>query len=281
MQGFFWESTPEEMALALINMKYKIKKGMIDSHFHTMEMARKDVDVPEVLGNLLEGGVSYLLDAGVHLNGFESRLAYREFHPGLYLAAGIHPNVPSGEWPEAYDSILLKQGKNLYVKGIGETGLDYFREGSNKKDQFTLLDLHYAVSQKTAKPLIFHCRAAEKDLTDWIKSHDFPDGAILHCFSGNRDLGETALDKGFMISFAGNSTFKNAPEIREALHWIPAANLLIETDSPYLSPHPLRGKTNHPGHIGYIYEMISEQTGLELEDLIQTVQSNFKKTFKI
>lgn len=269
------------MALALVNMKYNIIKGMIDSHFHTMEMARKDLDVPLILENLLDKGMDFLLDAAVQLGDFESRLSYREYHPGLYLAAGIHPNIPSEEWPEAYDSILLQQAENPFVKGIGETGLDYFRDYSNKEDQFTLLNLHYDVSRKTAKPLIFHCRAAEEDLTRWITDHDFPDGAVLHCFPGNRDLGEAALKKGFMISLAGNSTFKNASDIRKALQWIPAVNLLIETDSPYLSPHPLRGKTNHPGHIGYIYEMVSKQTGMDLECLIKTIQFNFRKTFKL
>ena len=257
-------------------MNLHIKKGMIDSHFHTQEMIRKGIDVHELLGQLASEGMDYLLDAGVQLGDFEQRMTFLEDHKGLFLAAGIHPNIPSGEWPEDFQEILAKQANHPSVKALGETGLDFFREYSCKKDQYTLLDLHYALSKEVKKPLIFHCRSAEKELSEWISERDFPFGAVLHCFPGDPDLGRLALEKGFMISLAGNSTFKNAKNIRDTLDWIPLEQLLIETDSPYLSPHPKRGKVNHPGRIGYIYEMVAEIKGIPLCDLIDRINRNFK-----
>ena len=262
-------------------MKYNIRKGMIDSHFHTSEMARKELDVKEILSTLKDEGMELLLDAGVKLEDFSDRLLNREYHPGLYFAAGIHPNIPSGEWPENYETVLKEQADHPLVKAVGETGLDFFREYSGKEDQYTLLNLHYRISMETEKPLIFHCRAAEKELTDWLSTGDFPFGAVLHCFPGDPELGKSALDKGFMISLAGNSTFKNARDLRDTLKWIPKERLLIETDSPYLSPHPLRGKANHPGHIGYIYEMVSHEWNIPLDELIEIVNKNFKNFIRV
>ena len=262
---FFWS-----------NMKYNIIKGMIDSHFHCSEMARKGLDVKEILTTLQNKGMELLLDAGVKLDDFNDRLLYRENHRGLYFAAGIHPNIPSAEWPAEYEKKLGEQAAHPFVKAVGETGLDFFREYSTKDDQYGLLDLHYRISIEVEKPLIFHCRDAENELSQWLKERDFPFGAVLHCFPGDSALGKAAIEKGFMISLAGNSTFKNAGSLRKALEWIPEDKLLVETDSPYLSPHPLRGKPNHPGHIGYVYEMIRDEWNIPMDDLIARVNKNFK-----
>lgn len=257
-------------------MFYNIQADMIDSHFHTEEMTRKGLEPSAVLSELAKQGMRELLDAGVILEDFEKRLSRREHYPELFFAAGIHPNIPKEQWPQGYEETLRAQAGHPAVKAIGETGLDFYRSNSTEDDQHRLLNLHYSLSLEVRKPLIFHCRSAEKELRAWISERDFPHGAVLHCFSGDPLLGKSALEKGFMISLAGNATFKNAQPLRDCLEWIPIEKLLVETDAPYLSPHPLRGKANHPGHIGYIYEMISHEKGCPMEQLIPRIRQNFR-----
>ena len=262
-------------------MEFHVEQGMIDSHLHILEMAKKDMDVPEILSQLEQIGVELLLDASVDLKDFENRLNYRQYHKGLLFAAGIHPNIPSYKWIDSYKDILHNQASRNDVAAIGETGLDFFRNTSSPEDQYHLLDLHYSVALTVKKPLIFHCRNAEKELMRWMQDREFPNGAVLHCFPGDEILGKTAIEKGFMISLAGNSTFKNAQNIRDSLNWIPRDKILVETDAPYLSPVPLRGRLNHTGHIGYIYEMIASEWNIPLREIIELINHNFRNFLSI
>lgn len=262
-------------------MESNIQKNMTDSHFHIMEMKRKDMDLQAVFKLLNENEAGTLLDAGVVLENFEERLSWKESYDDLYFAAGIHPNIPSSEWPEKYAEILEEQIAHPLVKAVGETGLDFFREYSSPEDQYTLLELHYELAQKADKPLIFHIRNAESEMEKWIKTKEFKSGAVLHCFPGGLSLAHAALEKGHYISFAGNVTFKNAQEIRDALKVVPLDRILLETDAPYLSPHPKRGRDNHPGMIGYSYECVAEEKGVSLEQLIDQVEKNLKNFLKL
>ncbi len=257
-------------------MNIYIKQGMIDSHFHILEMIRKGLSVKELLSQLNIAGMDYLLDVGVNLDDFSARLSHHEFFPGLYFATGIHPNVPREEWPEDFRKKLMSHATHDLVKAVGETGLDFYRTSSNRHDQLELLDVHYQISRELGKPMIFHCRNAEKDLTEWILNHEFPSGAVLHCFPGDEHLGKAALSKGFMISFAGNFTYKNAINIRQATNWCPLENLLLETDAPYLAPVPKRGKDNHSGYIGHTYEAVALEYKIPIENLVKIVRENFQ-----
>lgn len=262
-------------------MDINIKQGMTDSHFHIMEMQRKGMDISSVFSMLTDAGAGPLLDAGVHLDDFEQRIAWKGHYDQLYFAAGIHPNIPRSEWPEGYRDILHKQLRHPRVKAVGETGLDFFREYSNPEDQYTLLNMHHELSLITEKPLILHIRNAEEAMKDWIMNRDFPSGGVLHCFPGDKDLALTALEKGFYISYAGNVTFKNADEIRESLKVVPLDRILLETDAPYLAPHPKRGRENHPGLIGYSYDCVAAQKGISTEDLTRRVDINLKKFLRL
>ena len=254
---------------------------MTDSHFHIMEMKRKNMDIQALFKHLKDNEASILLDAGVVLSDFEERLSWKESYKDLYFAAGIHPNIPSNEWTDNYADKLEEQIRHPLVRAVGETGLDFFREYSTSEDQYTLLNLHYRLAQNADKPLIFHIRNAEAEMEEWISKREFKSGAVLHCFPGGLSLAHTALDKGFYISFAGNVTFKNAQLIRDALKIVPLDRILIETDAPYLAPHPKRGRDNHPGLIGYSYECAALEKGIELEDLIIQVEKNLKTFLKL
>ncbi|MDC7234542.1 MAG: TatD family hydrolase [Spirochaetales bacterium] len=262
-------------------MDINIRENMSDSHFHIMEMIRKGLEPESVFEALKNAGAGYLLDAGVILDDFEERLVWKKNYEKLFFAAGIHPNIPAEQWPENYETTLETQITHPLVKAVGETGLDFFREFSSLEDQYRLLNLHYKLAGLSDKPLIFHIRNAEAEMQEWISARDFPMGAVLHCFPGDLSLAETALEKGFYISFAGNVTFKNAQPLRDALQIIPLERLLIETDAPYLAPHPKRGRNNHPGLIGYSYECIASEKKISLQQLTETVDTNLKNLLRI
>lgn len=258
-------------------METHIQKKMSDSHFHIMEMKRKGMDIDAVFQCLNEKGAGILLDAAVILDDFEERLDWHKSYRDLYFAAGIHPNIPSDQWPADYQERLELQIHHPLVKAVGETGLDFYRDDSSADDQYTLLDLHFSLAEKANKPLILHIRNAEKEMEQWISSRDCSCGAVLHCFPGGLSLARTALDKGFYISFAGNVTFKNAQLIREALKVVPLDRILMETDSPYLSPHPKRGRDNHPGMIGYSYECVASEKKIGVDELTSQVDMNLRR----
>ena len=262
-------------------MDFHISAGMSDSHFHIMEMKRKGMDVAAVFNALKEAGAGLLLDVGVVLENFEERLSWQSSYDQLCFTAGIHPNIPQGQWPANWKDILEQQISHPMVKAVGETGLDFFRDYSSEEEQRELLEQHYKFACDAGKPLIFHIRNAEDAMRLWIRERDFPCGGVLHCFPGNLDLAETALGKGMYISFAGNVTFKNAALIRESLEIVPLDRLLLETDAPYLAPHPKRGRDNHPGLIGYSYEFVASQKSLETDDLIRITSENLKNFLKL
>ncbi len=258
-----------------------MRKGMCDSHFHIMEMRRKGMNMDELFKALREAETGVLLDAGVVLENFEERLSWTSSYDKLYFAAGIHPNIPRSEWPEGWRETLKDQIAHPRVKAVGETGLDFFREYSSEEEQRELLETHYEMACQAEKPLIFHIRNAEEAMRQWISERDFPSGAVLHCFPGEKELAATALEKGFYISYAGNLTFKNAALIRESLEMVPLDRLLLETDAPYLAPHPRRGRDNHPGLIGYTYELAASLKGVDTDDLVRICAENLDNFLKL
>ena len=223
-------------------MDIHIGRGMSDSHFHIMEMRRKGMDAEACFQALRDAEAGVVLDAAVVLDNFDERLSWTSSYEYLYFSAGIHPNIPRSEWPTGWQGILEEQISHHRVRAVGETGLDFFRDSSSEADQRELLDTHYDLACRAGKPLIFHIRNAEEAMRKWIEDREFPSGAVLHCFPGDRELAQAALEKGFYISYAGNVTFKNAALIRESLELVPLERVLLETDAPYLAPPSQTGK---------------------------------------
>ncbi len=264
-----------------MSLTFDFERGMCDSHFHIMEMLRKGLDVSSLFMSLKERGAGLLLDAAVVLEDFEERLAWASSYENLFFAAGLHPNTPRSDWPSDYRERLQAQLAHPLVKAAGETGLDFFRSESEAQSQYELLDVHYELACEAQKPLIFHVREAEEAMAAWIRERDFPFGAVLHCFSGDEELAGAALEKGFYVSYAGNVSFKNAKEIRASLAFVPLERLLLETDAPYLCPHPFRGKTNHCGLIGLSYKVVAAELGLPLDELIGQTARNLRDFLRL
>jgi TatD DNase family protein len=206
-------------------------------------------------------------------------LEIAEKYPYVYASAGIHPHAASTVDDEAWEKLKAWCGHPKVV-AIGETGLDYHYRHSPVETQQAVFRKHLELALETALPVIIHSREAKEDTMRILSGSGCAKG-VFHCFSGDIEMAEKALTAGFHISFAGPVTFKNAAPLREVVSRIPDDYLLIETDSPYLAPVPLRGKRNEPGYIIYTAHTIAEIRGVSLEDIARITSVNARRLFGI
>jgi TatD DNase family protein len=254
--------------------------SVFDSHFHALHMSTKGLHAGTLLKELFSSGLNGALEVAVDEKNFPERLQLAGEFPGLFLSAGIHPSATGGEhgeWNLRFSQIR-KQLRNPAVRAIGETGLDFFREHSPVEEQERAFRDHLNLASETGLPIIVHNREADDAVLKLIRESGCRRG-IFHCFSSGLKTAEAAMELGFHISFAGNITYRKSDEIRKAAGIIPADRILIETDSPYLSPQKVRGKTNHPGHIGYTLEFLAEIRGERAEDLARNTAENARSLF--
>jgi TatD DNase family protein len=201
--------------------------------------------------------------------------------PQLFWSAGLHPHEAKDDSPE-FRSKLETAARRAHA--IGETGLDFHYNFSERKVQHESLDFHIELACQLQKPLVLHCREAATELVAQLKAHgalqSHPRPGIFHCFSENKQVAEDALDLGFMISFSGILTFRNADSLREIAKWIPKERILIETDAPFLAPHPHRGKRNEPAFLNSTFAVLSGlRSDLEKPELEKQLWENSLRTF--
>lgn len=252
-----------------------------DSHFHASEMARKGMDVQKLLGEAIVSGMKWLVDVGVTEDDFEERSLLAKEFPGLFLACGIHPSYSGGDVAERM-SRIEKQLSEEKVVAVGETGLDFYRNDRDTiKVQREFLLAHIDLAVKYSLPLIIHSRNASEELLSVMKEITLPAGGVMHCFSGDVSLIDPFLEKGFYFSFAGNLTFKNAQELRDSVKKIPKERLLIETDAPFLSPEPHRGRPSHPGCIGDTLSALAEILSLQRHRVFIMLRENFERLYNV
>lgn len=271
-------------------------KNIIDSHFHTHYMKEKGVDTDSLFSNLFQAGFMGGIDAGCSCNDIEERVSLLKDFPLIHIAGAMGPwesgaredlngetleVEASGSIVKSFEVLqkeldVLKSNIEHYkIKIIGEIGLDYYWKYGTKEKQFFLFEEQMKLASSLNCPVLIHNRDASEDTESIVKKLAPPKGGIIHCFSGDRHLMETSLDRGFYISFAGNVTYKSNKELREVLKEVPLQRLLLETDSPYLSPVPFRGKLNNPSLIVNTYECVSQTLGLSLEVLKEKVLENY------
>jgi TatD DNase family protein len=255
---------------------------IVDSHCHLDLLEDKGFELSEILKNCRENKVDILQTICTNITDINRLLKFCEFDDRIYASCGIHPcNVSMQPKINADDivKICLDYPK---IIGIGETGLDYFHDTTHVSLQKEIFIEHLRASRITRLPTIIHSRNADLDminiLSDQIKIGDFP--ALLHCFSSSYQLAKTAIDLNIFISIAGIVTFKNAIDLQEIVKKIPLEYLLIETDSPYLSPSPHRGKINQPSYVVHVAKAIAEIKGLSFVDVVNQTTKNFLKIFK-
>ena len=260
---------------------------IIDSHCH-LDFDDFNNDRKEVIEKAIEIGISNFLTISVDLEKFHNVLKITKQYPGIiWCTTGIHPNKVKNQISEReFEEIFFNIENNILknkneVIGIGETGLDYFRSSKNKINQQKSFDLHLEVSGKTDCPVVVHMRSAEKDTIEILnkKVKHYNSKGLIHCFTSTKEFAKIALDNNFFISFAGIVTFKNSYDLKKVVKYIPNDKILVETDSPYLSPEPLRGKRNVPSNIIHTIKSISEIKNLKEEDVITMTNENFFNLF--
>jgi TatD DNase family protein len=243
---------------------------VIDTHAHL-----DPEDASEVLARAREAGVERVIAVATTLAGARETLALAERHDGVYACLGIHPHNAGDPDAGRLDELgpLLCQERTV---AVGETGLDYFRDYAPRPTQRTLFERHLDLAREFDKPVVIHTRAADDDTLEVLAS--FAGTVVLHCFSSPALLGP-ALEHGWYVSFAGNVTYPNARDLREAARRVPADRLLAETDSPYLSPQPVRGQRNEPAHVVHTLAALAVARGESPDELGARLDENANAAF--
>lgn len=253
---------------------------LVDSHCHLDYLQRDGRDLTEVVSAAGRVGVGTLVTICTKVTEFETIRAIAEEHDNVWCTVGIHPHEAESE-PEVTAERLIQLADHPKVVGIGETGLDYFYEHSPREAQQKSFRAHIAAARETGLPLIVHTRDADED-TVAIMEDEMGKGAypgVIHCFSSSKWLAERSVAMGMAISISGILTFKKAEELREAVAAVPAENLLVETDSPYLAPVPKRGKQNEPAFVVHTAERLAELKGMTGSELATVTTDNFFRLF--
>jgi TatD DNase family protein len=252
---------------------------LVDSHCHLDFDEFRD-RVPELLGEMAAAGVSHALCISVTLRDFPRVLALAETHPNLLATVGVHPDYPDAG-SIAVDELLVL-ADHPKVVAIGETGLDYYRLAGDLAWQRERFRVHIRAAKACGKPLVIHTRSAAADTLRIMKEEGAGEvGGVMHCFTETLGVAKAAVDLGFLISFSGIVTFRNAGSLREVAKAMPLERILVETDSPYLAPTPHRGKVNRPAYVRLVAEEIARLRGISLEDVAAATTQNFFRLFKI
>jgi TatD DNase family protein len=257
----------------------------VDSHAH-IDGEEFDADRGEVVARARSAGVRAILNVGTgdpHGGNFERAVASAEEYEGVYAAAGIHPHDAS-LYDEATERRLIDAlGVSERVVALGEIGLDYHYDNSPRDVQREVFARQLRLALKASLPVIIHSREADEETVEILRAEyaGATRGGVMHCFGGGRKMAEDVLALGFHISFAGNVTFKKADALREVAREVPPERLLVETDCPYLSPVPFRGRRNEPAHVVETARFLAELRGVEAEELGRVTSENFARLFGV
>lgn len=252
---------------------------LIDSHCHLDMLGGSSLELEIFIERARQNHVHYMQTICTRLDNFPQILAIAEKFENVFASVGVHPNEVEGEICMAEQ--LLDLAKHPKVIGLGETGLDYYYSKAEKNAQINNFRQHIIASSESGLPVIVHTRDAEDDTTsiisEMMEKKPFP--FLIHCFTASKEFALKMLDLGGYISVAGIVTFKNASALQEVVKYIPLDRLLVETDSPYLAPVPMRGKQNEPAFTSHVASYIAELKGLAIEEVAEQTTKNFTNLF--
>ena len=248
---------------------------LFDSHAHYNDN-RFEEDRDALLKEVYEAGVEYAVNVGYDMESSERSVALCEKYPFIYGSVGIHPHDSKDATNEAYDRLRALSGHEK-ILAIGETGLDYHYDNSPRDIQRREFDKHLSLAEELGLPVLIHEREAVKDTLDILKAHKAT--GIYHCFSGSKETAREALSLGYFISFSGVVTYKNAKHVKESCAYVPEDRILIETDCPYLSPEPVRGKRNSSPNLIHTLRTVAELRGISEERAAEITFNNAKKVY--
>ncbi|MDK2919357.1 MAG: TatD DNase family protein [Candidatus Petromonas sp.] len=253
---------------------------LFDSHAH-LDARRFDKDRDEVIKRAKENGISYIMNPGADFESSVKSIELADKYDMIYAAVGVHPHEA-----KTMDDMMLELLKGMTKKpkvmAIGEIGLDYHYDHSPREIQREWFRKQIRLAKEVNLPIIIHDREANQDVMNILKEEKaFDTGVLMHCYSGSAELAKQYVKLGAYISIAGPVTFKNARKTVEVVKTVPIDHLMIETDSPYLTPVPHRGKRNESGYVRFVAEKIAEIKDMSFEEVARQTTENAKKYFGI
>lgn len=251
---------------------------LFDTHCHLMDDQFSD-DLDAVLVKARDAGVSHIVIPAVDVVSAHRAIAIAEAYEGVYAAVGIHPesakDVPDGDF-----DVIERLATHPKVVAIGEIGLDYYWDAAPRPVQQDVMQRQIEIAKRVQLPVIIHNRESTEDVLKVLKASGAAEvGGIMHCFNASLDVAKACMEMAFYISFGGPVTFKKTDDIRQVAAQIPSERLLVETDSPYLSPHPFRGKRNEPMRVRVIAQKVAEVRGETLETIAAQTMENALRLF--
>lgn len=264
-----------------------IEAPLVDTHAH-LDFSQFDEDRDQVIERASKQGVTRVVTVGFNLNSSRQAVSLTDTYPNVWACVGVHPHEASQVSAHVIDD-LRDLGEHPKVVGIGEIGLDYHRDQSPRDVQREVFKRELALAAEVGKPVVVHDRDAHEDVMAiigaWAESlcassaHLQSPLGVVHCYSGDLVMAEQLFELGFYISVAGPVTFQNAHRLQHLVGCVPLERLLIETDCPFLSPHPYRGKRNEPANVKLIAQRIAEIKGVSLVRVSQTTTENARRLF--
>lgn len=263
------------------NVLEEIKTYFIDTHMHLDMIEGKSPE--KVLEEAEAENVRYVINIGSSMEGSLKSVEYAKNFDNVYATVGIHPHYADkfGRKEEKLLDNLIKNNKKIVA--VGETGFDFFKNPISKEEQERTFVTHIELAVKHGIPIVIHDRDAHKEtinaLKNFIGMKDFK--GVLHCFSGDADFALKCIGMGLYVSFTGVVTFKNAKQIKEAAKIVPIEKIFIETDSPYLAPHPYRGQENYPSYVRYVAQEIARLKEIDIDDVAKITSNNAESFFNL
>jgi TatD DNase family protein len=252
---------------------------LIDSHCHLNYEGLVERQA-EVLENARKAGVSGFLNISTRQREWDQIVAVAEHEPDVWASIGVHPHEADSH-PDLGAAALVNAADHPRVIAIGECGLDYYYDKSDRAAQRERFQAHIEAARETGLPLVVHTRDAEDDTAEILKDAVREGGVtgVLHCFTGSAELARKGLDLGFYVSLSGIVTFKNAADLQATAKWLPADQMLVETDSPFLAPVPHRGQKCEPAFVADTARFVADLRGEDVEQLADATTANFFKLF--
>jgi TatD DNase family protein len=253
--------------------------SLVDSHCHlNYEGLRERQD--EVLANARERGVRGFLNISTRQKEWGEVIAVAEREPDVWASVGVHPHEADAH-PDLGATALVEGADHPRVIAIGECGLDYYYDKSDRAAQRERFEAHIEAARQTGLPLVVHTREAEADTAEILERAVKRGGVtgVLHCFTGSAELARKGLDLGFYVSLSGIVTFKNAKDLQDTAKWLPSDQMLVETDSPFLAPVPHRGQVCEPAFVADTAAFVAELRGETPEQLAEATTANFFRLF--
>ena len=253
---------------------------LIDSHAH-LEMPEFKKDLEAVIQRAKGSGVEYIFTVGTEKKDWKRAVEIADSHPSIYAILGVHPHNAKEIDDQTYPTLrgLCRNGK---VRAYGEIGLDFFRNLSPRDIQLKRFREQIGLAKELDLPIVIHDREAHRETLEILKSEKAEEsGGIIHCFSGDYEMAKACLDMGFYISIPGSITFKNAEGFRKIVERIPLESLLVETDAPFLTPEPFRGKRNEPSYVRYTAQKVAEIKKVSLEKVAEITTENALRVYRL